>query len=188
MANVDLSKYDTVKSRKLAFYEKFPEGRISPRILNDDVDKKAFFICKVYKNPEEQEKGLPLATGFAFEFRDLELKTSNSGKKYESVNYSSWIENCEESAIGRALDNAGFSPNKTCSREEMQKSQRMNNTIKNGNEAASDKQKYALKTMLAKKYGGDFKIPPELIEALDKLSKKGASKKIEELKKELDEK
>jgi hypothetical protein len=43
-------------------------------------------------------------------------------KQYETVNYTSWTENCEESAIGRALDNAGYASSP--SREEMQKVER----------------------------------------------------------------
>jgi len=50
------------------------------------------------------------ATGFAFEVDGQGM-----------ANKTSALENCETSAIGRALANAGFSGNKRTSREEMEK-------------------------------------------------------------------
>jgi hypothetical protein len=46
------------------------------------------------------------------------------------ANQSSALENCETSAIGRALANAGYSGNKRTSREEMEKVQRFEETQK----------------------------------------------------------
>lgn len=146
MGNFNLNDYETVKSRKERFYKDNKDGRtivknITPR---EELMNYALFEVKLYKDKEDQEKGLAVATGYAMEIRDKELKKSQYGKEYESVNYSSWTENCEESAVGRALDNAGYSGNKKCSREEIEKSQRMSSTIaktppKNAKEADFDK-------------------------------------------------
>jgi len=122
----DPTNYETVKSRKQRFYNDHPDGRIIVELLNSDtVEESALFKATVYKNGEDIEKILPFATGYAFEIRETDLSISKDGRKYESVNFTSWTENAEESAIGRALDNAGYASNGKCSREEMQKADRM---------------------------------------------------------------
>lgn len=126
---VDLSKYETVKERKKRFKADFPDGRIVVENKSVDIMEHALIYATLYKNADEQREGLALSTGYAMEVRDKEKKVSNSGKEYESVNFSSWVENCEESAIGRALDNAGYAGNDKCSREEMEKAQRMSTTL-----------------------------------------------------------
>ena len=125
----DPNTYETVKQRKKRFYNDHPDGRIIVELLNPDtVEESALFKATVYKNGEDLEKILPFATGYAFEIRDTDLSISRDGKKYESVNFTSWTENAEESAIGRALDNAGYASNGKCSREEMEKAERMSST------------------------------------------------------------
>jgi len=114
----DLTKYETVKSRKIRFYSDHSDGRITVESVSTDVNEYAYFKATVYLNKEDQEKGLAKSTGYAHEIRDKELKAGKHGV-YESVNFGSWNENCEESAIGRALDNAGYSSNGKCSQEEM---------------------------------------------------------------------
>jgi len=121
---MDLSNYETVKERKKRFYTDHEDGRIIVEIQNTDVLDYALFKVSIYKNQEEQEKGLAWSTGYALEMRDKEKSISKAGKEYETVNYTSWTENCEESAVGRALDNAGYSGNGKCSREEMEKAGR----------------------------------------------------------------
>ena len=126
----DLSKYEIVKSRKEKFYKNFPDGRIIVELINPDtINSHALFKAKVYTTLEDQRNDCPRGVGYALEVRDKELLVSNDGKKYKSVNYSSWTENCEESAVGRALDNAGYSGNKKASLEEMQKADRMNTVL-----------------------------------------------------------
>ena len=75
---------------------------------------------KLFRNRDDAE---PSATGHAFEIR---------GQGY--VNNTSYIENGETSAIGRALANLGFAiENGIASREEMQKVNRMTaNAAQNG--------------------------------------------------------
>jgi len=119
----DPNTYETVKERKKRFYADHPDGRIVPKKVYI-TEEHACFEVYVYLNKEDQLNNLPKATGHGFEMRDKELSVTAYGKKYESVNYSSWTENCEESAVGRALDNAGYSNNK-CSKEEMEKAARI---------------------------------------------------------------
>lgn len=106
----NLNDYETVKSRKKAFYEKYPDGRIIVECLKADANS-ALFKATLYKDKEEQTGGLALSTGFAMEFKGMG----------SFANKHAWVENCEESAVGRATDNAGFSTNNKCSREEILK-------------------------------------------------------------------
>ena len=113
MNSRNLDNYITVKERKHKFYIDNPDGRIVAELLNNTTDSCLFKVA-CYKTSEDQAKGLPLATGFAQEFKDM------GG----FANKTSWLENCEESAVGRCLDNAGLSVSKTCSREEIEAAER----------------------------------------------------------------
>lgn len=125
----DNKDYEPVKARKKRFYDTFPDGRIIVELVHDDVKSHALIRALVFTNAQDHEKNIPRAVGFALEIRDTELQVSNTGKKYESVNYSSWVENAEESAVGRALDNAGFASNMKCSAEEIAKAERMKKAL-----------------------------------------------------------
>jgi hypothetical protein len=120
----NLEDYETVKERKKKFYEDHPEGRIIVELLNQDTILQ-YALVKATVCIGETVK----AMGYAMELRDTEMSVSRKGEEYASVNYSSWLENCEESAIGRALDNAGYAGNNKCSKEEMEKVKR---TFKTG--------------------------------------------------------
>lgn len=115
MASFDLSKYIPVHTRIAEFYEKYPDGRIVTEIIRLNED--SGFVCikaSAYRNRDDAE---PSSTGHAFEIR---------GQGY--VNTTSFIENGETSAVGRALANLGFKiDNGIASREEMQKVERMTN-------------------------------------------------------------
>ena len=113
MGTINLEDYITVKVRKQKFYIEHPDGRIIAELINNTTDS-CLFKASCYKNGEDQEKGLPIATGYAQEFKDF------AGV----ANKTSWLENCEESAVGRCLDNAGLSVNKKCSREEIEAAER----------------------------------------------------------------
>lgn len=112
---LDLSSYIPVHTRIAEFYEKYPDGRIVTEIvrLNEDSG----FVCfkaGVFRNLDDAE---PSATGHAFEI-----------KAQGYINPTSFIENCETSAVGRALANLGFKiDNGIASLEEMQKVERMTN-------------------------------------------------------------
>ncbi len=123
--NFNLEEYEPVKERKKRFYSDHPDGRIVVESVTTNPLEYAFFKALVFFNAGDQEHNLPRATGYALELRDKEKKLNKYGKEYESVNYTSWTENCEESAVGRALDNAGYASLNKASREEMAKAQRM---------------------------------------------------------------
>jgi len=131
MPRFKLEDYETVKERKARFYEDHKDGRIIVKNITPTEDLLDFAIYKatIYLNKEDQANNLPKATGTAMEIRDKQKSISNRGEEYESVNYSSWTENCEESAVGRALDNAGYSGNKKCSREEIELAQRNRSSL-----------------------------------------------------------
>jgi hypothetical protein len=113
MARFDLSQYETVEERLKRFYADHPDGRILTE--NETVPEyrlEKIWVIKaiVFLNGEDVERGCPKATGYAFEIDGTGM-----------ANQSSALENCETSAIGRALANAGYSGNKRTSREEMEK-------------------------------------------------------------------
>lgn len=108
--NDKLKDYETVKERKKKWYDKYPEGSLVSELIHYENNHCIIKGC-AYRNKEEQEKGCPTGVGYAEEFQ------GQGG----FANKFSWMENCDESAIGRALDNAGFSGNNKCSREEIEK-------------------------------------------------------------------
>lgn len=120
---LDLSHYIPVHKRIAEFYEKYPEGRIVTEIvrLNEDSG----FVCLkagAFRNRDDAE---PSATGHAFE-----IKTEGY------INPTSFIENCETSAVGRCLANLGFKiDNGIASREEMEKVERMTTMPQSNNGA-----------------------------------------------------
>ena len=115
MAQFNLADYEPVHDRIRKFYASFPDGRITTELVSDSggvVVVKAYG----YKNTEEQERNLPVATGYATETR---------GQGF--VNKTSHLENAETSSIGRMLANCqlmlsgGIAVNNRPSREEMEK-------------------------------------------------------------------
>lgn len=91
----DKSKYETVDTRLHRFYEKHPMGRIITELISYG-DREWIVKAFVYRDINDTE---PSATGLAWEV------TGSS-----NVNTTNALENCETSAIGRALANLGFSP------------------------------------------------------------------------------
>ena len=124
METFNLQNYETVKQRKKRFYADHPDGRIIVEAISPSPLEYAMYKATIYKDMENQKNGTPTSIGHALELRDITKPLNRYGKEYESVNYTSWQENTEESAIGRALDNAGYSGNDKCSREEMEKVKR----------------------------------------------------------------
>jgi len=113
MTQFNLDNYETVKERKQRFYADYPDGRLITEIV---LLEKDHVVIKgiVYRNKEDQKDGCPCGVGHAEEFK------GQGG----FANKHAWTENCDESAIGRALDQAGYSGNGKCSKEEIQKVQR----------------------------------------------------------------
>lgn len=105
----NLEDYEPVDSRIAKWWEKHPNGSIQTEIVKDTGSA---YIMKATLYTEE---GLIVTTGYA-----SEIVTERG------VNATSALENCETSAIGRALANAGFQAKigKRASREEMEKVER----------------------------------------------------------------
>jgi hypothetical protein len=103
----NLEDYETVEERLAKFWKEHPDGRISTEVVEHTLQR---FIVKasVYRTEVDAH---PWTTGFA------EETVSTRG-----VNSTSALENCETSAIGRALANANYAAKgKRPSREEMAK-------------------------------------------------------------------
>jgi hypothetical protein len=115
-------EYTEVKDRLRLLYghkdRVFPRSYIVTEVVHTSPDMSAILIkATVYPNETDDDKRY--FTGLAFESKDSNLT---------NVNYSSWIENCETSAIGRALANMdiGVSEDgKRPSKEEMRRPERL---------------------------------------------------------------
>jgi hypothetical protein len=123
MARFSLADYETVEDRLKRFFQDSPDGRIITE--NETIPEyrsEKIWVVKalVFLSGEDLERGCPKATGHAFEIDGTGM-----------ANQSSALENCETSAIGRALANAGYSGNKRTSREEMEKVARFEEQAKN---------------------------------------------------------
>lgn len=116
MANFNLNDYELVETRIGKFYSLYEDGRIvTENMTTKEERERGLWIIKarIYLTQEDHRLGLPKATGYAFEV--------DGGF---GANKTSALENCETSAIGRALANMGLHGNKRASREEMQKVER----------------------------------------------------------------
>ena len=102
----NLDDYETVEERLIKFWKEHEQGRIITTLLSGTSTQ--FIVrAELYKDGSE----LIWATGLAEE--------TVQGR---GVNSTSALENCETSAIGRALANAGYATKgKRASREEMTK-------------------------------------------------------------------
>ena len=105
--------YVMVNERIKAFRYVFPLGTISTEILEDDGER---VTIKAYV----YDGGALLATGHAFEV-----------KAASYINKTSYIENCETSAVGRALGFLGFGcDDSLASAEEVKNAIEAQDTIK----------------------------------------------------------
>jgi hypothetical protein len=103
----NLEDYETVEERLVKFWKEHPDGRISTEIIEHTLQRFIVKAC-IYRTEVDAHAW---STGFA------EETVSTRG-----VNSTSALENCETSALGRALANAGYaSKGKRPSREEMSK-------------------------------------------------------------------
>ena len=103
----NLADYEPVEVRLEKFIKDYPAFRIATEL---EVVEATRYIVKAYLFKDASDS-VAWATGYA------EETVTNRG-----VNQTSALENCETSAIGRALANAGYAPKgKRPSREEMSK-------------------------------------------------------------------
>ena len=166
----NLDDYEPVAARHTRWLADHPNGRtITHMISAPGAD-----ICVI--RAELWLEDICIATGYAEEVRGA-----------GNVNRTSHVENCETSAVGRALANAGYAGsdvNKRPSREEMSKVQRMTTgtdkrlpdvTITQPTGVASEKQINFAKSMLK---SGKHPIPANL----DSMTKAEATALIDALK------
>jgi hypothetical protein len=103
----NLADYETVETRLEKWHGQYPDSRVETELI-EASNTRFIVFCKLFKTEADPK---PCATGLAFE------TITEKG-----VNSTSALENCETSAIGRALANAGFAAKgKRASREEMAK-------------------------------------------------------------------
>lgn len=109
MPKFELKDYETVETRIARFWEAHPQGRIATDLIA--YGQQFIVKAEVFRDSNDS---VPYASGYAEEMVGS-----------SPVNKTSALENCETSAIGRALANGGFATKgKRASREEMAKVQR----------------------------------------------------------------
>jgi len=103
----NLEDYETVEERLIKYWKEHPDGQIHTKIIEATASR--FIVeASIYRTEADAR---PWTTGLAEE--------TVQGR---GVNATSALENCETSAIGRALANAGYATKgKRASREEMKK-------------------------------------------------------------------
>jgi len=103
----NLEDYETVEERLVKFWKDHPDGQIHTKVL-EHTSARFIVEASIYRTEADSR---PWTTGLAEE--------TVQGR---GVNATSALENCETSAIGRALANAGYATKgKRASREEMSK-------------------------------------------------------------------
>lgn len=128
--NIKGKEYAEVNQRIKAFRMVFPDGCIRTELISNE-DGVCVFKAEVYTSTENGVNTL-LGTGHAYE------KESSS-----FINKTSYIENCETSAVGRALGMCGFGiDTSVCSADEL------NNALVN-QEASKPITKGQVKTIMA---------------------------------------
>ena len=94
--NIKGKDYIEVNQRVLAFKELYPCGSIETEKLHDD-GKRCDFKATVRAYDSNTDQWVTIATGHAFEFQGANM-----------VNKTSYVENAETSAVGRALGFLGI--------------------------------------------------------------------------------
>ena len=163
----NLADYETVETRLEKWHGQFPDSRIETELV-EASNTRFIVICRLFKTEADAK---PCSSGIASE------TISDRG-----VNATSALENCETSAIGRALANAGFAAKgKRASREEMVKV--VNDEPKSFKEKLDSKQNIygksgrsaAIETALRSSFQADKDVAPVAWTVGDVVSEIGAS-------------
>lgn len=136
----NLDDYEPVAARLDRWWAAHETGRVLTKLVHAD-EQTVCVRVEIFRDSDDER---PYATGYAEETRE------------GHVNRTSALENCETSAVGRALANAGYAgsdPSKRPSREEMskvrnhgQESARPASRYTSG--GASDKQKKYVQSLI----------------------------------------
>jgi hypothetical protein len=105
----DLSNYETVEQRLVRWWAAYPNGRVYTCMMNYTGDACVFY-CELYAD------------------KDDKVPDAEEIKSERGVNATSFVENCETSAIGRAIANCPLqapASGPRPSRNEMQKVERL---------------------------------------------------------------
>jgi len=163
----NLADYETVETRLEKWHGQFPDSRIETELV-EASNTRFIVICRLFKTEADAK---PCSSGIASE------TISDRG-----VNATSALENCETSAIGRALANAGFAAKgKRASREEMVKV--VDGEPKSFQEKLDSKQNIygksgrsaAIETALRSSFEADKDVPPVAWTVGDVVAEIGAS-------------
>jgi hypothetical protein len=118
MPKFNLDDYVQVNDRIVKFWDKYENGAVLTELVYVD-DRCVRMKAIVYADRNDP---LALATGHAEEYRITEADIAKDKRKQYEPNATSAVENCETSAVGRAMANAGFEVSKSvASRQEMEK-------------------------------------------------------------------
>ncbi len=145
-SSFDLNKYETVKSRKVRLRNDFPDSVIMPFPLSDlnyasNYILMGALIWKKKKTFQEKEANIlekisettakTNTQNVGMVMASLALLLGADGVGYslsmaggKGADRNAWVENAEESAVGRALDNMGYHSG-SASQEEMKKVEQM---------------------------------------------------------------
>lgn len=116
-----LKDYVEVNVRVERFHEKYPYGRIHTEIVSWK-DEIVVMKAEVYRDIKDE---FPAATGHAYE---------KEGSSF--INKTSALENCETSAVGRALALLGFEIKKSIASKEEVENAKLNQNNQNNNQTS----------------------------------------------------